>query len=231
VLIGSVRDSGHPGASNAPADTADATCHAVTPPTSNRDATDPAAALTAATASPSTDPAGSGSTTSTATRTASLVKNTRTGSARPANRRSHPRTVSGKRPRSSAILRCPRPSAAFASADPITSTSSARRTKQVTGNNTCVRRHPAGPEHRARRGCTCAEATTPRTSRTRARPQGRSASEHPGHRTPPAASRRSTLSGSASTVTTGASVHHERPSRVPAKGITGGPLPSPTSSP
>ena len=62
----------------------------------------------------------------------------------------------------------------------ITSAASARRSSTVTGNNTCVTRHPA---HRARRG---RSEPTPRTPRGRAKPHGASTPGQSGQRELPA---------------------------------------------
>jgi transcriptional regulator with XRE-family HTH domain len=79
-------------------------------------------------------------------RASSTVKNTRTCSARPANRRSHPRTVDAGRPSPAATFRNPAPAAAASSAAPVTAPASARRDKSYTGSSTCV---PPHPRHRA----------------------------------------------------------------------------------
>jgi hypothetical protein len=95
-----------------------------------------------AAATAATSPAApAGITGSGAVRASSTVKNTRTASARPANRRSHPRTVDAARPATPAILRCPSPAAAASSAAPITAAESARRSRHHAGNSTCVAPH------------------------------------------------------------------------------------------
>lgn len=99
--------------------------------------------------SASADEAGSGIVGAGSTAHNNAVNTDRIGPARAENRRSHRRTVDASLPSVSAIRRCPHPAAACASAAPMTATASARRTKQVTGNNTCVTPHP---EQRARRG-------------------------------------------------------------------------------
>ena len=86
-----------------------------------------AAAATATTASATADPAGASGTGSALTAAATRAKASRTCPARPANRRSQPRTVSAGTPSNRAIRRCPTPRAAAASADPITPASSGRR--------------------------------------------------------------------------------------------------------
>jgi len=140
---------GQPGASSSPPLAADAATHTGTPPSSgHRAVTAPATAATAAAtglASPA-DITGSG-----LVRASSTVKNTRTSSARPANRRSHPRTVDAARPARPAILRCPSPPAAASSAAPITAAASARRDRHHAGSSTCV---PPHPRHRDLRGRT-----------------------------------------------------------------------------
>jgi hypothetical protein len=130
----------------------------------------------------------------------STVNTTRTASARSANRRSQPRTVSTGRPSHAAIARTPVPLAFAASAAPITSTRSARRARANTGSNTCVTPQPEHLDRRGRTRTTCVPG--PRSTRATAQPQGASRCPHPGHPTSPAASRRSTEPASASTVST-----------------------------
>src|SRR5712691_1968210 len=90
---------GQDGASNLPPVTAEAATHGdPTPSTGHRAATAPAAPTSAATASATPDPAAAGTTGSGPTPTSSAVNATRTASARPANRRSQPRTVPSGRP-------------------------------------------------------------------------------------------------------------------------------------
>ena len=90
---------GHPGDNNRPPLTAAATSHPVTAPSRPDPANRCRAAVsktpTAATASAIPGPAGPGGATSTPVAMAIPVKNTRTGSARAANRRNQPRTVPG----------------------------------------------------------------------------------------------------------------------------------------
>ena len=101
--------------------TAHATSHGDTVSSpGHRPAAAAAAAATATTASASGDPDGAGQQRIRDHRTASRVKTARSGPARPANRRSQPRTVAAGTPSSAAIRRCPRPRAAAASAAPIT---------------------------------------------------------------------------------------------------------------
>lgn len=201
-----------PGASSRPHETAAAICHGDT--MSPVDPVDPAhrrataapAATTAATASATGQPAGSGSKGSGSNWHNNLVKASRNGPARSANRRNQPRTVAAGRPNRSATLRCPHPCAAHPSAAPITSTASARRANTLTGNNTCVTRQPA---QRARRGRSRQpESRSPRTTRARPNPHGRNRPRQAGHTNPPSASRRSTSLRSLPTVSTGASEHH-----------------------
>lgn len=90
VLIDPV---GQPGANNRPAQAAPTTCHTVTPTTGNRATTAATAARIAATASAHTEPTACGTTGSGATAHNRPVNQPRTASARPANRRSHSRTV------------------------------------------------------------------------------------------------------------------------------------------
>ena len=106
---------GHPGASSSPLLAADAAVHTGTSPSSgHRAATAAAAPATADTAAATGPGELAGITGSGAVRASSTVKNTRTSSARPANRRSHPRTVGAGRLTSPAIFGEPR---AFRTAD------------------------------------------------------------------------------------------------------------------
>ena len=93
---------GHPGDNNRPPLAAEATSHPVTAPTRPDPANRCRAAVnstpTAATASAIPGPAEPGNATSTPVAIANPVKNTRTGSARAANRRNQPRTVPGGTP-------------------------------------------------------------------------------------------------------------------------------------
>lgn len=135
-------DQGQDGANNRPCETADAASHGDTAPTNgHRAATATAAPTTAATASANSSPDAAGTTGSGPVATNSPVNSTRTATARPANRRSQPRTVSAGRPTPTAIRRNPNPVARASSAAPITSARSARRNNATTGNNTCVTRH------------------------------------------------------------------------------------------
>ena len=93
----------------------------------------PAIADTAAATIPA---APAGITGSGAVRASSTVKKARTGPARPANRRSHPRTVEAGRPSARATERCPPPAAAASSAAPITPAASARRSRHHAGSST-----------------------------------------------------------------------------------------------
>jgi hypothetical protein len=160
-----IHSRGQPGASNRPPDTATATSHGATVPSPNRPATAPAAAVIAVTASAHPVPAGTGITGSALTARSHLVNTDRTASTRPANRRNHPRTVSTGRPSATAIRRNPAPAAFAASAVPITTARSARRSNATTGNNTCVAPQPV---HRDRRGHIHTGPSGPRTTRARA---------------------------------------------------------------
>jgi hypothetical protein len=119
-----------------------------------------------------------------------MVNTERTASARSANRRSQPRTVSAGRAESAAIRRNPTRDVAFnASADTITAAVSARRSNAVTGNNTCVTPHPV---HRDRRGHSSTGPSAPRNCRGRPRPQPASTPPQAGQLSSPAANLRST---------------------------------------
>jgi hypothetical protein len=160
-----IHSRGQPGANNRPSDTAAATSHSDTFPSSNRVTTAAAIARIAATASAHTDPTGSGITGSAATARTQVVNTARTASARPANRRNQSRTVSTGRPTTAAIRRNPNPDALAANASPITAAMSARRTSANTGSSTCV---APQPEHRDRRGRIHTGPSGPRTCRRRA---------------------------------------------------------------
>jgi hypothetical protein len=137
------------GASSVAFVTAEAISHGDTASSpGHRPATAAAAAATATSASASGDPAGSSGTGSALT-AATRVNTSRTCPARPAARRSQPRTVSSGTCSARAIRRCPRPRAAAASAAPITAASSGRRSSSRAGSSMCVAPHPA---HRDRRG-------------------------------------------------------------------------------
>lgn len=132
-------DQGQDGDNNRPPDAAQAANHGDTAPTNgHRAATATAAPTIAATASATARPVAAGATGSGPVSTNNTVNTTRTASARAANRRNQPRTVSTGRPRTAAIARHPTPAAFAASAAPITSTRSARRANATTGNSTCV---------------------------------------------------------------------------------------------
>lgn len=126
------------GASNQPKLTADASCHGdtVNPTAPNRRTAAPVAATIAATASANSLPPGTGNTGSASNAHTNAVNADRNGPARAANRRNQPRTVAAGRPNRCAIRRCPHPSAANLNATPITAPASARRARQLTGNNT-----------------------------------------------------------------------------------------------
>lgn len=156
---------GQPGANRHPADTATATSHGVTVPSANRPTAARAAARIAVTASAHPPPAGPGSTGSGSNARNHQVNTARTASARPANRRNQPRTVSAGQPRPAAIRRNPTPRAFATNADPITDTVSARRGSATTGNNTCVTPQPV---QRDRRGHSGTGPARPRSVRHRA---------------------------------------------------------------
>jgi hypothetical protein len=202
---------GQPGANNNPPDAADAIRHGDNPTTP--DHLDPAATAdpsTEDTASRSADPADAGMTGSTPTATINVVKNKRIASALARNTRSHPRTVSPGLPSRAATVRHPAPEAAAASADPITSTPSARRANNDAGNSTCVTPHDP---HRPRRGRTVNDDDVPRTDRDRAQPQRASADPHRGQPIRPSTNAASTATTESPTVTTIAS---ERSAALPA---------------
>jgi hypothetical protein len=121
---------------------------------------------TAATASPSGLPHGSSGTGSADRPAAARVNASRTSPARPASRRSQPRTVPSGTPSSSETLRWPRPSPAAARPAPITAAASALRSSSRAGSSTCVARHD---RHRDRRGRTLnGTLPAPKTFRRRA---------------------------------------------------------------
>lgn len=134
-----IHNHGHDSANNRPPVAADAANQGDTAPScGHRSATAAAAPTTAATASANRDPAGAGTPGSGPVSTNNTVNATRTASARPANRRSQPRTVSAGLPSRAAITRYPPPAARAASAAPITSARSARRNSATTGSSTWV---------------------------------------------------------------------------------------------
>ncbi len=116
-------------------------------------------------ASAHADPAGPGNTGSGARSRHHRVNTARTASTRSAKRRNQPRTVSGGRPSSAAISRCPDPVAFAVNPAPITAAVSARRTSNSTGSSTCVAPQPV---HRARRGTIHSPPSVSRTRRPRA---------------------------------------------------------------
>ena len=209
-------DQGQSGASRRPPETADASSHGGTSPTPGHlDLTAALAPATAATASANAVTIAAGGTGSTPAPTSNAVNTTRTASARPAKRRSQPRTVSTGRPTAAATVRAPAPAAFAASAAPITVTTSARRSRANTGRRTCDCPHE---RQRDRRGRT---AAPPRSTRTRAQPHGPSEPPQPGHASSPLTSRSSTRAASAPTVST-APPRATRPSRdASAKRDTG----------
>ena len=221
---------GQPGASSSPPLAADAATHTGTCPTcGHRSATASAAPATADTAAATGPAAPAGITGSGPVRASSTVKNTRTSSARPANRRSHPRTVEAARPSRTAILRCPSPAAAAPSAAPITAAESARRSRHHAGSSTCVAPHW---QHRDLRGTSSASGPSAvRTRRSRAFPHPPSTPPHDGHASSPPASCRSTSSRSPFTVSTTPPRVTQRPSPRLRQKITGRAAPQPTRSP
>lgn len=101
-----IHNQGQHGANNLPPVAAQAADHGDTvPSTGHRAATAAAAPTIAATASANNDPANAGTTGSGPQSTSSTVNATRTDSARAANRRSQPRTVSTDRPNNAATAR------------------------------------------------------------------------------------------------------------------------------
>lgn len=136
---------GQPGDSNRPPLAAEATCHpAGSPVIATPATTAPNRCRTAATnipnpanASPTSDPVGPGAGTSIPAATPARVKNTPTTSARPANRRSQPRTVAAGTPTSAATRRHPAPDATFTiNADMITSAEYILLSRHNTGSST-----------------------------------------------------------------------------------------------
>jgi len=221
---------GQPGASSNPPLAADAAVHTGTSPScGHRAATAAAAPAIAATAAATSPAAPAGITGSGPVRASSTVKNTRTSSARPANRRSHPRTVAAARPSCPAILRCPSPPAADSSAAPITAAASARRSRHHAGSSTCV---PLHWRHRDLRGTTSASGPRiTRTGRSRPFPHPPSTPPHDGHVSSPPASCRSTSSRSPFTVSTTPPRVTQRPSPGLGQKITGRAAPQPIRSP
>ncbi len=174
-----IHNHGQDGASSLPPEAADAASHGDTAPsTGHLDATATAAPTTAATASANNDPIAAGTTGSGPVSTSNAVNATRTASARAANRRNHPRTVSTGRSSTAATARQPAPAAFAASAAPITSARSARRSNATTGSSTCVVPHP---RQQARRGRTrTVAAPGPRSTRGLAQPHRDRRHPHPG---------------------------------------------------
>jgi hypothetical protein len=207
--------AGQSGASNRPDEIAVASSHGDTSGITNRLAAATAVASIAAIASAHALPAGSGITGSGSSTRTQTVNTARTASTRPANRRSQPRTVSAGRPTTQAIRRYPNLAALAASAVPITTAASARRSNPTTGNNTCVTPQPV---HRDRRGRIHNGPSRPRSTRGRACPHPANEAEHPGHASRPNANRRSTPTSSTPTVITAPPSATTRPSRgTPAR--------------
>jgi hypothetical protein len=216
--------SGQPGANNLPPETTAATPHGDTV-TTNRRITDTVTASITVTASAHALPADAGITGSGSSARNHTVNTARTDSSRPAKRRNQPRTVSAGRDNTAAIHRCPSPTAFAASAAPITTAASARRSNATTGNNTCVTPQPT---HRDRRGRVHNGPSGPRNIRRRACPHPVTVAEHPGHLNRPAANRRSTSAASTPTVITAPPCATARPSRTLRPETTGGPSPTST---
>ena len=186
-------------ASSPPADNLEATSHGPAGP--NRSTHALAATAIASNASATSPPAGSIAPSSGSNATAQRVKCARIGSARSANRRSQPRTVSGYAPTRAAIRRNPSPATTFASiASPITDTSSWRRENASSGSNTCV---PKQPRQRARRGRTLRSPARQRSTRSLACPHGPNTSRHDGHANSPPTNSASTNATSAHTINIG----------------------------
>lgn len=194
-LIAAASLPGQPGASSRPPLAALATRHPGGAASSGsapakRCRTAAASRPCAASASPNTDPVGATGGRSIPTPSPALVKNTRTGSTRPAKRRSQPRTVVPGTANPSAIRRHPTPEAAFATnADQMISAEYIRRSRHNTGSSTCVTKHPL---HRARRGRTEHHPPGTRTRRDRACPHPPNRPAHPGQLSRPATSSTST---------------------------------------
>ena len=191
-----------PGTRSRPAVTAAATRHGDTVNTDlpHRATTAAAAATIAATASANSAPVGSGTRGAGSRSPSNAVNTDRNGPARESNRRNQPRTVVAGRASRSAIRRWPQPRAAQTRASPITPTTSARRTRQLTGNKMCV---APQPEQRARRGRN-RQPNRPSRRNTRGRPypHGTRRPSHPGHANRADDNLRSTSAGSLPTVST-----------------------------
>ena len=173
----------------------------------------------ASNASATPPPAGMIAPSSGSSTTAQRVKCARISSARPANLRSQPRTVSGYAPNRAAIDRNPSPATFASIADPITATSSCRRKNASCGNNTCV---PAQPRHRARRGRNNLFPDRQRSTRSLACPHGPSTPRHDGQPNNPPTSSASTNTSSVPTINIGCHLRHqESPPDAPLR-TTGG---------
>ena len=159
----------------------------------------------ASNASATSLPAGSTAPNSGSNTTAQRVKCARIHSARSANLRSQPRTVSGYAPNRAAIRRNPSPATFASIASPITDTSSCRRANASRGNNTCV---PAQPRHRARRGRNNQSPDRQRSTRSLACPHGPRTPRHDGHPNSPPTSSASTNPSSVPTINIGCHLRH-----------------------
>ena len=184
---------------NNPPDSRQATRH--TSPAPNRNTHARAATATASNASATPLPAGITGPSSGSNTTAHRAKYPRTSPARNANRRSQPRTVSFGTPSRPAITRCPAPAIFASIARPITNTSSRRRNKHKSANNTCV---PAHPRQRARLGRSDRSPAAHRNTRLRANPHGPNLPRHDGHTSAPLPNSASTRTSSAHTINIGA---------------------------
>jgi len=186
-----------------PAESIDTNDHTGLEPNRNTHALT-ATAITS-TASASAPPAGNTGPNSGSNANAHRVKCALIASARAANRRSQPRTVSAGTPNRPAISRCPSPRTFASIAAPITDTSSRRRKSTRSGSSTCV---PAHPRHFARRGRNTlrSPAVVHLTTRARACPHGPSnpRPRHDEHANNPPTSSASTRASSAHTINMGA---------------------------
>ncbi len=184
--------------SSSPPDNRDAICHDASGPNRNTHAR--AATAIASNASATSLPAGITTPSSGSSATAQRVKCALISSARSANLRSQPRTVSGYAPNRAAIRRNPSPATFASIASPITDTSSRRRENANSGNNTCV---PKQPRHRARRGRNNLFPPRQRSTRSLACPHGPNTPRHDGHPNSPPTSSASTNATSAHTINIG----------------------------
>ena len=178
-----------------------ASCHGPAGP--NRRIAALVARPTASTASATTDPAGPGGSDAGANTNTHRTKNPAISVADLVNRRSQPRTVAAGNPRRAAIGRCPTPPACSTTAEPITSTLSRRRSKQPSGNNTCVAMHNRQRDRRGRRRDW--PPSRPRMTRQLAYAHGPNTPPHDGQPRRPPTRSASTTSRSPPTMSTDAS--------------------------